>query len=46
VIEKEKANMIKEKIMNESILRLQTWDEMKFGKTVSLFFCATLMESD
>nr|BAC33670.1 unnamed protein product [Mus musculus] len=34
VIEKEKANMIKEKIMNESILRLQTWDEMKFGKTV------------
>ncbi|XP_021077791.1 probable ATP-dependent RNA helicase DDX58 [Mus pahari] len=34
VIEKEKANMVKEKIMNESILRLQTWDEMKFEKTV------------
>lgn len=34
VIEKEKANMVKEKIMNESILRLQTWDEVKFQKTV------------
>lgn len=34
VIEKEKANMVKEKIMNESILRLQTWDEMKFAKTI------------
>lgn len=34
VIEKEKANMVKEKIMNESILRLQTWDEMKFQKTI------------
>ncbi|KAH0521657.1 putative ATP-dependent RNA helicase DDX58 [Microtus ochrogaster] len=34
VIEKEKANMFKEKIMNESISMLQTWDEMKFEKTV------------
>lgn len=34
VVEKEKTNMVKEKIMNESILRLQTWDEMKFQKTV------------
>ncbi|XP_051013697.1 antiviral innate immune response receptor RIG-I [Acomys russatus] len=34
VIEKEKVNMFKEKIMNESILRLQTWDEMTFEKTV------------
>ncbi|KAK7810633.1 hypothetical protein U0070_022969 [Myodes glareolus] len=34
VIEKEKVNMFKEKIMNESISMLQTWDEMKFEKTV------------
>lgn len=34
VIEKEKANIVKEKMMNESILRLQKWDEMKFEKTV------------
>ena len=38
VIEKEKVNMFKEKIMNESISMLQTWDEMKFEKMVSLFF--------
>ncbi|XP_036033413.1 antiviral innate immune response receptor RIG-I isoform X2 [Onychomys torridus] len=34
VIEKEKVNMFKERIMNESISRLQTWDEMKFEKMV------------
>ncbi|KAM7319599.1 hypothetical protein ACRRTK_021282 [Alexandromys fortis] len=34
VIEKEKVNMFKEKIMNESISMLQAWDEMKFEKTV------------
>ncbi|XP_040593514.1 antiviral innate immune response receptor RIG-I isoform X1 [Mesocricetus auratus] len=34
VIEKEKANMFKEKIMNESISRLQAWDEMQFEKKI------------
>ncbi|CAO2580414.1 Antiviral innate immune response receptor RIG-I [Lemmus lemmus] len=34
VIEKEKVNMFKEKIMNESISTLQTWDEIKFQKMV------------
>ncbi|XP_051043489.1 antiviral innate immune response receptor RIG-I isoform X2 [Phodopus roborovskii] len=34
VIEKEKANMFKEKIMHESISGLQAWDEMKFEKMV------------
>ncbi|XP_076419583.1 antiviral innate immune response receptor RIG-I isoform X2 [Peromyscus maniculatus bairdii] len=34
VIEKEKVNMFKERIMNESISRLQTWDETKFEKMV------------
>lgn len=46
VIEKEKVNMFKEKIMNESISMLQTWDEMKFEKTVSFFFSGLLLESD
>lgn len=37
--------MFKEKIMNESISMLQTWDEIKFEKTVSLFG-GLLLESD
>ncbi|XP_073907726.1 antiviral innate immune response receptor RIG-I isoform X3 [Castor canadensis] len=34
VIEKEHMNIYKEKMMNESISRLQKWDEAKFEKTV------------
>ncbi|XP_017658194.1 probable ATP-dependent RNA helicase DDX58 isoform X2 [Nannospalax galili] len=34
VIEKENVNVFKEKMMNESISRLQMWDEMKFAETV------------
>lgn len=46
VIEKEKINLYKEKMMNDSILSLQAWDEKAFKKKVSLFICATLSESD
>jgi hypothetical protein len=42
VIEKEHMNIYKEKMMNESISRLQKWDEAKFEKTVSVFICVTL----
>lgn len=42
VIEKEKINLYKEKMMNDSILSLQAWDEKAFQKKVSLFICATL----
>uniref|UniRef100_A0A8D2D7X1 Antiviral innate immune response receptor RIG-I n=1 Tax=Sciurus vulgaris TaxID=55149 RepID=A0A8D2D7X1_SCIVU len=34
VIEKENINMYKERMMNDSISRLQTWDEVEFEKTV------------
>lgn len=34
VIEKENMNMYKEEMMNDSISRLQTWDEVEFEKTV------------
>ncbi|XP_036891641.1 antiviral innate immune response receptor RIG-I [Sturnira hondurensis] len=34
VIEKEKMNMCKEKMMNNSILSLQTWDEAVFKKKI------------
>lgn len=46
VIEKEKINMYKEKMMNDSIVKIQTWDEEVFKEKVSLFICATLSESD
>lgn len=46
VIEKEKINIYKEKMMNDSILSLQAWDETVFKKKVSLFICAPLSESD
>nr|XP_045015921.1 antiviral innate immune response receptor RIG-I isoform X2 [Jaculus jaculus] len=35
VIDKENKNVFMEKMMNESISRLQTWDETKFERTVS-----------
>ncbi|KAM4877276.1 antiviral innate immune response receptor RIG-I isoform 2-T2 [Thomomys bottae] len=34
VIEKEQMNIYKEEMMNESIARLQAWDEAQFEKTV------------
>uniref|UniRef100_A0A2K5E4I5 Antiviral innate immune response receptor RIG-I n=1 Tax=Aotus nancymaae TaxID=37293 RepID=A0A2K5E4I5_AOTNA len=34
VIEKERINMYKEKMMNDSILRLQTWDEAVFKEKI------------
>nr|XP_023421253.1 probable ATP-dependent RNA helicase DDX58 [Cavia porcellus] len=34
VIEKEHINIIKEKMMNDSISRLQTWDEVTFQKRI------------
>ncbi|NP_001372838.1 antiviral innate immune response receptor RIG-I isoform 3 [Homo sapiens] len=34
VIEKEQINMYKEKMMNDSILRLQTWDEAVFREKI------------
>lgn len=46
VIEKEKINIYKENMMNESILRLQTWNEAVFKEKVSLLFCVTFAESD
>lgn len=39
VIEKENINMYKEKMMNESIIELQAWDEAKFKEKVRLLIC-------
>lgn len=46
VIEKEKINIYKEKMMNDSISMLQTWNEAVFKEKVSLLICVTLSESD